>query len=124
MPVREHDRHERAHGVRHHEVGPRRARRAYGGQIVGVGRHTRGSLHAVAATASAQIRRDDPHVRKRLGEQLPREVRRGDPMDGEDRRGAGVGLPHTDHAANRRDGDIDPTHHAGAHRAVHPPSIV
>lgn len=124
MPMREHHRHERPHGVRDHEVGNELQRRADGGQIVGVRRHARRSLHAVAATATAQVRRDDPHVRQRLGEQLPREVRRGDPVDGEDRRGARLGLPHTDPQRTAGDGDIDGARRAGAHRAVHPPSIV
>lgn len=149
MPRREGHRDERAHRVRDDDDRAEPERGRHCGEIVGVPRHPGGPDQLVAAAAAAEIRRDDPHVRQFVGQQFPREVRRRDTVDREDRRrrvlvrrlplpsavlppplADGVlaaarvtGIPHThlQIAAGDRHGDGA---HGPTHRDVHPPSIV
>ena len=127
MPVGEDDRDETAHGMARDD----RPRHPDGVeqqfQIVRVHGETGGSCHVVASSASAQIGGDNAHVGNTRRDPRPRQVGRGDPVHGEDRRRLGGGtsrLPHrrAQSAAGHR--DVDGAVRLHAHRAVHPPSMV
>src|SRR5690606_14310492 len=120
--------HERAHGVTHHEHAIHAEPVEHGGEI----RRMRGEAcrarQVAAAPAAAQIGGDEPHLGKRCGHLLPRQVRRGDPVH-QQHRGrrlrADRGLPYADLEIAAGDGDGDGVPPGcQCHRAVHPPSIV
>lgn len=131
MPVREGDGDERPHRVPHHDAGTHAEVRDDGREIVGVRRHAGGPVDAVAPPASAEVGGDETDAREVRGGVGPREVRRRDPVDEDDRGGVGIfGSPDPDGERAAADGDLDgPVGDrvcaaVGAdHRAVHPPSM-